>query len=369
MILNRLEILNFKNIAMASCSFAPKMNCFFGANGMGKTNLLDAIHYLSVVRSHIGTTDSDVVLSGTNETILQGKYTRCSNSEEEETLVLKISKEKNKSLSRNGKLYQRLSSHIGRYPLVIVSPQDHKLIRGGSDERRRFFDKLLSQNNPNYLDALIEYSRALAQRNTLLRNSNRDSILFDYVEHVLAKRGVEIVKYRTELTDRFTSTFDQMYSFLSQDAEKVSLCYKSAVPLDENSLKHQLEVSRKSDYEVGYTTLGIHKDDWEMLIGERLMRKIGSEGQNKTYLIALKMAEYTHTLEQVTPIRPTLLLDDLFDKLDAERVERIMTLVAQENFGQIFITDTNRKYLDEIIRAQGTDFALFQLSHGEAIQL
>lgn len=373
MILSHLDIVNFKNIGMASCTFAPKLNGFFGGNGMGKTNLLDAIHYLSVVRSHMGTVDADAVRFDAEEAIVQGRYYSHRSSQggalEEEALVLKVHKEKNKVLSRNGKLYPRLSNHIGKFPLVIVSPQDYKLIRGGSDERRRFFDRLLSQNNAYYLNSLINYTKALTQRNNLLRQQCRDDALYDFVESILAERGVEIARFRREFTALFTPLFGEMYTFLAQDAENVSLIYRHDLPDSTSEWNRMLSHSRAHDREIGHTTRGVHKDDWEMLIGDRLMRKIGSEGQNKTFLVALKMAEYQHQLTECAPLRPILLLDDLFDKLDAGRVERIIELVSGEQFGQIFITDTNRKYLDEIIRAQSADYTLFHVDRGTVLPM
>lgn len=365
MILQTLEIRNFKNIGYAACSFAPKLNCLFGGNGMGKTNLLDAIHYLSMARSHIGTYDADAILIGQDHAVIQGGYTYAAHlsEQEEERIVLKINKDRAKQLSRNGKTYPRLSDHIGRYPLVIISPQDYKLIRGGSEERRRFFDRLLSQNNAAYLAALIDYQKALEQRNTLLRNGQRDATLYDFTEHVLAARAVFISQARAELTRSFIPIFSAIYTTLSQGVEEVSLCYKTAVPTDEQELIRLYDKNRTWDLELGHTSVGIHKDDWDMLIGERLMRKTGSEGQNKTFLIALKMTEY-RLLNQTFQNKPLLLLDDLFDKLDADRVERIIHLVSGTEFGQIFVTDTNRKYLDEVIRSLQGGYALFHLQNG-----
>lgn len=369
MILRDISIINFKNIETASCLFAPKLNCFFGGNGMGKTNLLDAIHYLSVVRGHMGSTDRFAIRHDMEEALIQGTYIS-TEEQQEDKISLKISTTRSKQLSRNGRVYKRHSEHIGRYPVVIISPQDQKLIRGGSEERRRTVDRILSQQDATYLAALMSYNRALEQRNNMLRNQLHDDALMEILEETLATTAMQIARQRANYVEEITQSFAQIYRHLSQGQEQTNLRYQTDLT---GSLDRQLALlhqSRRRDYDTGFTTQGIHRDDFEMLLGENLMRKIGSEGQNKTYLIAFKLAEYRYLQDHLThSVSPLLLLDDLFDKLDSDRVERIIELVSQDTFGQIFITDTNRKYLDEIILSKQVPYRLFQIKDGSPTEV
>ncbi len=364
MILSHLEIIAFKSIATASCDFAPKLNCFFGGNGMGKTNLLDAIHYLSMVRSHLNTIDRMAIRHGSSESILTADY-QTDGPEEIDRIALRIRPDQGKLLSRNGRVYKRLSEHIGRYPLVIISPQDYKLIRGGSNERRAWLDRLLSQHDTLYLDQLIRYERALQQRNSLLKGDRSDPILLSIGEEQLAHFGVQIAQKRRQFVVDFIPTFNRIYQEIcNSEEESISLHYITPTDNDPEIYMEHLRQQREVDQLSGHTAYGVHKDDLEMRLGENLMRKIGSEGQNKTYLTALKFTEYS-LLARRLQCRPILLLDDLFDKLDSERVERIIHIVSRPLFGQIFITDTNRKYLDDIIEAQNESFHLYAVRQGE----
>lgn len=364
MIIEELHIVNFKSIVAADCRFSPKVNCLVGNNGMGKTNLLDALHFLSFCRSHLSVPDNMVVKHGEEMALLQGLYRDESGDAVE--LLLSIRPGKHKVLRRNKKEYERLSDHIGRFPLVIVSPQDYQLILGGSDERRRFMDQQLCQQDPRYLSALIQYNRHLQQRNTMLKQDRHDDALMDVLELQMESYAAEIYKKRRCFVEDFLPVFNDLYSDISGSAEEVSLSYRShladGVPLGE-----LLRRSRPKDYLLGFSSCGVHKDELEMLLGGVLIRKIGSEGQNKTFLISMKLAQFRH--QQLhgheTPI---LLLDDIFDKLDATRVERIIRLVGGNGFGQIFITDTNRKYLDEIIASWSEDYRLFKIENGQIFQ-
>lgn len=365
MIIEELHIVNFKSIAAADCRFSPKVNCFVGNNGMGKTNLLDALHFLSFCRSHLSVPDNMVVRRGEDMAILQGLYR--DEQDDPSELLLSIRPGKHKVLRRNKKEYDRLSDHIGRFPLVIVSPQDYQLILGGSDERRRFMDQQLSQQDPQYLSALIQYNRHLQQRNMMLKQYQRDGALMEVLELQMGRYAGEIYRKRRHFIDDFVPVFNELYADISGSAEEVTLSYRSqlseGVPLEELLLH-----SREKDYLLGYSSCGIHKDELEMLLGGVLIRKIGSEGQNKTFLISMKLAQFRHQQLHADET-PILLLDDIFDKLDASRVERIIRLVGGDAFGQIFITDTNRKYLDEIIAAWSTDYRLFGIDYGEIKQL
>ncbi len=359
MILNKLSILNYKNIAQAEISFSPKMNCFFGNNGMGKTNLLDAVYYLSFTKSHINTPDGQIIHAGEELCVLQGNYDYEGSVEE---IFCAIRKKQRKQFKRNKKEYNKLSGHIGLLPVVMVSPADSELIRGGSDERRRFLDLIISQQDKQYLNALIQYNKALFQRNALLKNQSRDTALYEVLEIQLDTYGKVINEKRILLLEEFIPIFNEYYQIISQSSEYVSMEYISQ--LEVTRLQELLGQNRQRDYILGYTSTGIHKDELEMRLNNSLVRRVGSQGQNKTYLIALKLAQFAF-LRKRGNTTPILLMDDIFDKLDANRVEQIIQLVSGNNFGQIFITDTNRKYLDEILATMDHDYALFRVEQGQ----
>ncbi len=359
MILKKLSVLYYKNILQAEVAFSPKMNCFFGNNGMGKTNLLDAIYYLSFCKSHVNTPDGQIINNDQDLCVVQGCYDY---EEHEEVIFCALRRRQRKQFKRNKKEYDKLSEHIGLLPLVMVSPADADLIRGGSDERRRFLDLIISQQDKSYLHALIQYNKALLQRNALLKEQCMDSSLYEVLEMQLDMYGQVVYETRKRLVEDFTPIFGEYYRTICGSAEEVGLHYVSQ--LGQTGLAGKLAMSRERDRILGYTSSGIHKDELEMTLGECLIRRVGSQGQNKTYLIALKLAQFAFLNKrgQTTPI---LLLDDIFDKLDACRVEQIIKLVSEKDFGQIFITDTNRKYLDEILLAMNNDYALFRVERGE----
>ena len=359
MILKKLSILNYKNILQAEVSFSPAINCFFGNNGMGKTNLLDAIYYLSFCKSHIHLPDQQLINHTQDLCVLQGIYEY---EGREEDIYCGIRRRQRKQFKRNKKEYDKLSEHIGLLPLVLVSPDDSELIQGGSEERRRFLDVIISQQDKNYLHALIQYNKALQQRNTLLKEQCSDNSLFEVLEMQLALYGQTVYEKRKALIEAFTPVFNTYYQTICRSGEAVSLRYVSK--LDEYQLETRLAENRERDKILGYTSSGIHKDELEMLLDNCLIRRVGSQGQNKTYLIALKLAQYVFLKEKGNTC-PVLLLDDIFDKLDAERVEEIVRLVSGDHFGQIFITDTNRKYLDAILEHINHDYALFRVEQGE----
>lgn len=358
MILDKLSILNYKNILQAEVSFSPKINCFFGNNGMGKTNLLDAIHYLSFCKSHVNTPDSQIINNEQDLCVLQGMYDYEGRSEE---IFCAIRRRQRKQFKRNKKEYDKLSEHIGLLPLVMVSPADSLLIQGGSEERRRFLDLIISQQDKQYLHALIQYNKALVQRNTLLKNQSQDASLYEVLEMQLGMYGTLVNEKRQALVDGFTPIFNEYYQTICRSTEQVGLRYISQ--LEEGNLPEKLAANRERDRILGYTSTGVHKDELEMTLNDYLIRRVGSQGQNKTYLIALKLAQFAFLRNKGRTV-PILLLDDIFDKLDAARVEEIIKLVSGDRFGQIFITDTNRKYLDEILQAVHHDYALFKVEQG-----
>jgi DNA replication and repair protein RecF len=361
MIIDKISILNFKNIEEAELRFSPGMNCFFGDNGMGKTNLLDALYYLSFTKNYTGLGDSQLIMHDRDFAVLQGYYTENEGAEE---IYCGIKRKQKKIFKRNKKEYERLSEHIGLLPLVMISPADSELIQGGSDERRKFADMLICQYDKEYMRALIHYNKALQQRNALLRTNivqEDEDDIYSLWEEQMSIAGQIIHEKREAFTEMFLPLFQEYYQIISRQNESVSLSYESQ--LYHQPLKDLLCEKRSRDRELGYTTTGIHKDDFHFLLDDYLIRKIGSQGQNKTYLIALKLAQFSLLVQKGASV-PILLLDDLFDKLDAKRVEQIIQLVSQPAFGQIFITDTNRKYLDEILAGIQHNYKLFYVNNG-----
>ena len=359
MILSRLSIVNFKNIVQADLNFSPNINCFLGNNGMGKSNLLDAIYYLSFCKSYTRNPDSQNIRHGEDFFVIQGYYERNDNEEE---LYCGIKRRQKKTFKRNKKEYSRLSDHIGFAPLVMAAPSDHELILGGSEERRKFIDLVISQFDKQYLNTLIRYNKALEQRNALLRQECTDEMLYEIWEQQMDSTAAEIYNSRSHFLESFIPVFRRFYSEISSQNESADLIYTSH--LAESPLLPQLKSTRQRGLILGYTSRGIHRDDMEMMLGDYPMKRIGSQGQCKTYLIALKLAQYDF-LQGQGETAPILLLDDIFDKLDTERVKQIIKLVSSDHFGQIFITDTNRKYLDEIIQFIGSQYHIFAVNRGE----
>jgi len=365
MIIDHLSILNFKNIDEAELSFSPKMNCLFGNNGMGKTNLLDALFYLSFTKNYTNLLDNQIIRHEEEFCVLQGYY---KDGGETEEIYCGLKRKHRKVFKRNKKEYERMSEHIGLIPMVMVSPVDTDLIQGGSDERRKFVDMIISQYDKAYLHLLIHYNKVLQQRNSLLRDNTAvpDDSLFEILERQLASDGMEIHQKRCEFVEGFVPVFRKYYQQICNETEPVDLQYESQ--LHDSNAENLLTSTRQKDKLLGYTSIGIHKDDFLFLLDKYLIRKIGSQGQNKTYLIALKLAQFNFLVQKGHSV-PILLLDDIFDKLDAKRVEQIIALVARSEFGQIFITDTNRKYLDDILSGMNHDYKLFQVENGKIEEL
>ena len=326
MILSRLSIVNFKNIAQADLSFSPNINCFLGNNGMGKSNLLDAIYYLSFCKSYTRNPDSQNIRHGEDFFVVQGYYERNGNEEE---LYCGIKRRQKKAFKRNKKEYDRLSDHIGFAPLVMAAPSDNELILGGSEERRKFIDLVISQFDKQYLSTLIRYNKALEQRNALLRQECSEEMLYDIWEEQMDSTAAQIHNSRDRFLQSFIPVFRRFYNEISSQNESADLIYKSH--LSEGALLPQLKANRHKDLILGYTSRGIHRDDMDMMLGEYPMKRIGSQGQCKTYLIALKLAQYDFLREQ-GDTAPILLLDDIFDKLDAERVKQIVKLVSSKSY-------------------------------------
>ncbi len=361
MFLKRVSIVNFKNIKEAKISLSPKINCLLGQNGEGKTNFLDAIYYLSFCRSAFSNNDSQVVNHEEDFFMLEGNYIDDEGLKED--ISCGMQKGKRKSFKRNNKEYKRLSLHIGFIPLIFVSPSDSVLIEGSGEERRRLMDMAISQYDSLYIDNLNRYNKALQQRNVLLKQeANLDYQLLDILEEQMAEYGNAVYLSRSKLVDEIIPLFQKFYQMISLEKEEVSLRYISHCQQDD--LLKIIRASRPKDIVVGYSLIGVHRDDLEMLISGYPARREGSQGQNKTFLIALKLAQF-YLLKRAQPkVCPILLLDDIFDKLDSLRVEQIVRIVASEDFGQIFLTDTNRDNLDKILRSNLSDFKIFSVKNG-----
>lgn len=356
-----LSLTNFKNIAEAQLYFSPKINCFLGNNGMGKSNLLDAIHYLSFCKSFSGMTDAMLMRRGEDFLTAKANYLRRDTPEE---LTLGMARGKRKSLRRGGKEYTRLSDHIGTFPLVMAAPQDIDLIRGSGEERRRWMDMVISQSDRRYLDALIRYASALEQRNRLLRDGSVDHTLYEAVELTMEMSAEYICRARQTWIDTLSGLFSRYYHAIAGEGESVGIVYNSSVAdSGAPTLGAALDNARRHDEIVRHTSVGPHRDDIGMTLDEMPLRRTGSQGQCKTFTIALRLAQYDF-LHRATSIRPLLLLDDIFDKLDRDRVARIMKLVTADEFGQIFITDTNREHLDDIMSGTGGHYRMWHVVDG-----
>ena len=347
------------------------MNCFIGHNGVGKTNVLDAIYYLSFCRSLHNPIDSQVMRHDAEFFMLEGIYDEDGASPGEESSPLNIycgmKRGSKKHFKRDKKEYKRLSEHIGLIPLVVVSPSDTLLIEGGSEERRRLMDIVISQYDHTYIEALTRYNKALMQRNSLLKNEDRepDPFVMAILEEQMAKEGQLLFEKRTAFVEELIPVFQHYYHIISQDCEQVGLKFVSHC--QRGPLLDVIQQSRQKDRAVGYSLHGVHRDDLEFTLSDHQMKREGSQGQNKTYVIALKLAQFEFLKRTASRTTPLLLLDDIFDKLDANRVEQIVKLVSSNDFGQIFITDTNREHLDQILQSGSFDYRIFTVNSGNVV--
>ena len=362
MILKKISIINYKNIQSATLELSPKMNCFIGHNGEGKTNMLDAVYYLSFCRSAGNPVDSQVITHGQDFFMLEGIYEN--DLGDDETVYCGMKRGTKKHFKRNKKEYKRLSEHIGLIPLIYVSPSDSIMIEGGREERRRLLDVVISQFDHTYIEALNRYNKALQQRNSLLKmDEEPDPMLMQIWEEQMAAEGESIYEKRKAFVDELIPVFQDIYQRVAEDKEQVSLSYVSHC--QRGALLDVIQRDRHKDRAVGYSLHGVHRDDLEMLLGGYPMKREGSQGQNKTFVLALKLAQFDFLRRTNSQTTPLLLLDDIFDKLDARRVEQIVKLVAGDDFGQIFITDTNRAHLDRILQHGDFDYRLFHVEQGE----
>ena len=358
--LRRLSLLNYRNLMEVNVDFSPGINCFIGSNGMGKTNLLDAVYYLSFCKSTVNASDLSNIMHDEPYFMIQGNY--CSQSGVESEISCGLKRGDKKQFRKDSKLYERLSDHIGTVPLVMVSPADNELIAGGSEERRRFMDVVISQYDKEYLASLIRYNRALQQRNALLRGEHEpDGDMMSLIEEMMADEALFINKSRKSFIDELVPIFTKFHNAITGGNENVSLNYRSH--LNDGNIIESLRSSRSDDRRIGYTSKGVHRDELVMQLGGYPLRREGSQGQNKTFLVSLKLAQYDF-LRTKGGEMPLLLLDDIFDKLDSRRVEQIISLVAGDGFGQIFITDVNREHIDGILEQIDGAYRLFEVENG-----
>lgn len=359
MYLKKLVLINFKNIAQAEIALSERLNCFVGDNGAGKTNVLDAVYYLSMSKSALTMTDGQSVRHGEDFFVVEGTYAGDSGSND--TVNCSFLRRSGKVLKLNGKEYDRMADHVGRFPVVMVSPQDSVLITDAAEERRRYLNAFLSQLDRDYLASLMRYNAVLAERNRFLKSSSDEQMLQIY-DMQLADHAARIYERRRDIIERMRPLVAEFYRQLSGDREQVEIEYRSE--LASASMGELLLASRERDIVNGFTTSGVHRDDMSLRIGGYPLRKYGSQGQQKSFLMSLKLAQY-RILAEVCGERPLLLLDDLFDKLDTSRVENLLTLVAGDDFGQIFITDCNRSRLETILSRAGEKYALFMVEGGD----
>ena len=366
MILEKLSLINYKNIQTATLELSPKINCFIGQNGVGKTNVLDAIYYLSFCHSANNPIDSQVIRHGEAFFMIEGRYAADQTTDTADELLITCGFKPGtkKHFKKNKKEYKRLSEHIGLIPVVMVSPSDTLLIDGGSEERRRLMDMVISQYDRSYIEALNRYNKALQQRNTMLKAEEEPNIdVISLWEEQMAMAGEQIYQKRDAFVKEMAPIFQRFYETISGNREQVALNYVSHC--QRGPLLEVIQRDRFKDRAVGYSLHGIHRDDLEISLGGHQMKREGSQGQHKTFVIALKLAQFDFLKRTNTQTTPLLLLDDIFDKLDAQRVEQIVSLVAGNVFGQIFITDTNRDHLDQILSASSHDYKIFYVENGE----
>jgi len=362
MYIENLSLLNFKNYADLNLEFHSKLNCFIGDNGEGKTNLLDALHYLCMCKSYFNVTDLYSIRRNEEFMVLQAQFKREKKNEE---LYCGLKQNNKKQFRRNKKEYARLSDHIGLFPVVMVSPVDIQLITEGSEQRRKYINGVISQYDRLYLEDTMHYRRILAQRNKFLKDTRTNSEtneLLDVFDRQLVEYGISIHKKRLEFISEFIPVFNHFYQFISGGSEPVELIYQSQ--LNDADFSEKLKEARQRDLVLKYTTVGIHKDDLVLNLNGEPIRRIGSQGQQKTYLVSMKFAQFEF-LQKLKGFPPLLLLDDVFDKLDVKRVRQILKLVNDNSFGQIFITHTNLDRMKGILNELNIDHKLYLVSDGK----
>lgn len=359
MYLKQLSLLNYKNISDKSFDFDEKINCFVGKNGKGKTNILDAIFHLSYGKSYFNPLAVQNIKHDEDFFLIDGTFSK---NEKEEKIACSLKKGQKKILKRNNKIYDKLSDHVGFIPLVIISPSDTNLISEGSDVRRKFIDSVISTLDSLYLNELIQYNKLVAQRNALLKyfalNQSFDNETLSIYNEQIAPIGTNIFEKRKQFLENFIPIFQKYYQLITENAENVQLVYSSN--LFENTFEELFTNNLNKDRALQYTSVGVHKDDLSFEIDNYPIKKFGSQGQQKSFLIALKLAQFDF-IKQQSGVLPILLFDDIFDKLDESRVQKIVAMVNDEVFGQIFISDTHAERTESIIKSTHQSYSIFQL--------
>ena len=357
--LQKITLVNFKNFESQTFDFKEKINCFVGNNGVGKTNVLDAIYYLSFAKSYFNPVATQNIRHSEEFFMIEGEYKI---NEKIDTVVCSLKRGNKKVVKRNGKAYDKFSEHIGYLPLVIISPADRDLITDGSDTRRKFIDSVISQADNQYLQTVIKYNKVLAQRNSLLKyfalNRIFDAINLKVYDEQLNTYGSVIYEKRKAFLNEFIPIFKKRYKAISNSLESVNLVYKTQ--LNNVDFLELFEQNIERDRVLQYTSVGVHKDDLTFEIDGHPIKKFGSQGQQKSYLIALKLAQFDFIKAQ-SKVKPILLLDDIFDKLDDLRVAQIINLVNKDEFGQLFISDTHKERTEEVVKETKQPYKIFQL--------
>ncbi|WP_324721452.1 DNA replication/repair protein RecF [Salinimicrobium sp. HB62] len=359
MFLKNLSLLNYKNFASTEFEFDRKINCMVGNNGIGKTNVLDSIYHLSFGKSYFNPITSQNIKHEADFFVIDGIFEK---NEREEQIIVSAKRGQKKVIKRNNKPYEKFSEHIGFIPTVIISPADRDLIIEGSETRRKFIDGVISQSDNKYLNSLIDYSKILAQRNSLLKyfaaNNSFDRDTLSVYDMQLEELGNILFRKRKAFLETFIPIFQKRYTTISNGREEVSISYKSQ--LDEGDFKTQLEENLQKDMALQYTGVGTHKDDLVFEIEEHPIKKFGSQGQQKSFLIALKLAQFDF-MKELSKVSPILLMDDIFDKLDEHRVAHIVDLVATDELGQLFISDTHGDRTEKVVKSTGQTYKMFYL--------
>lgn len=359
MLILKLSLLNFKNHSERNFDFSPQINCFVGNNGVGKTNILDALHYLSVAKSFLGNKDVNNIKTEESFFSIEGLIT---DGEKENIIKVQLPKEAKKIIKKNDKPYERISDHIGFLPSVIISPYDSNLISDSGESRRKFLDAMISQTDSEYLFKLIQYQKTIQQRNALLKSFSKnryfDADSLEIYNEPLIKFGTKIFEKRKAFTNSMVPLIQNYYEIISNGKEEISVLYES--DLQNTSFENILVENLEKDRMISYTSKGIHKDDLLFAMNGIAMKKTASQGQQKSFLIALKLSQLNR-IKDLTGKTPILLLDDIFDKLDDLRVAQLIKLVNEEHFGQIFITDTSKERTEQVVKRINEESRIFEL--------